>query len=172
MSTTVLRRLDARDRALFARCIRATTSRRARRFWIAVTHLGGAACSIAAAVVPLLIAHGALAAAARNATVALVASHVAVQIVKRTVGRPRPSACGVASLIGDPDRFSFPSGHSAAAMSVAVAYALAFPPLAIPLVALALLVGTSRIFLGVHYPGDVLIGQLIAVVTAMIVAVA
>lgn len=170
MSTTVLRRLDARDRALFARCILATTSRRARRFWIVVTHLGGAACSIAAAVVPLLLAHGALAAAARHATIALVASHLAVQMVKRTVGRPRPSACGVASLVGDPDRFSFPSGHSAAAMSVAVAYALAFPTVAAPLVAVALLVGASRIFLGVHYPGDVLIGQLIAAATAVVVA--
>lgn len=170
MSTTVLRRLDARDRAIFARCILASSSRRARRIWIAITHLGGAACSIAAALVPLLVAHGTLATAARHATVALAVSHVAVQVVKRTVGRPRPSAYGVASLVGDPDRFSFPSGHSAAAMSVAVAYALAFPPLAIPLVALALLVGASRIFLGVHYPGDVLIGQLIAVLTAMLVA--
>ena len=172
MSTTVFTRLVARDRALFARCILASRSRRARRFWIAVTHLGGAACSIAAAVIPLFAAHGAFAEAARHATVALVVSHVAVQIVKRTVGRPRPSARGVSSLVGDPDRFSFPSGHSAAAMSVAVAYALAFPLLAIPLVVLALHVGMSRVFLGVHYPGDVLIGQLIAVLTALVVVAA
>jgi undecaprenyl-diphosphatase len=170
VSTTVLTRLDARDRALFARCILASSSRRARRYWLAVTHLGGVVFSIAAAVIPLLVAHGALATAARHATVALVASHVAVQIVKRTVGRPRPSARGVSSLVDDPDRFSFPSGHSAAAMSVAVAYALTFPVLAIPLILLALHVGMSRVFLGVHYPGDVLIGQLIAVLTALVAA--
>lgn len=172
MSTTVLTRLDARDRALFARCILASSSRRARRVWIAVTHLGGSVCSIAAATIPLLVAHGALAAAARNAVIALVASHIAVQLAKRTVGRPRPSSHGVSSLVGDPDRFSFPSGHSAAAMSVAVAYGIAFPVLAIPLVLLALHVGMSRVFLGVHYPGDVLIGQLIAVLTALVVAAA
>ncbi len=172
MSTTVLNRLDARDRALFARCILARDSRRARRFWIAVTHLGGPTCTIAAAAIPLFVAHGTLAAAARNASFALVASHIAVQFVKRTIGRPRPSARGVSSLVGDPDRFSFPSGHSAAAMSVAAAYAFAFPVLALPLVVLALHVGMSRVFLGVHYPGDVLIGQLIAVLTALLVAAA
>ena len=50
-------------------------------------------------------------------------------------------------------------------MSVAFVYATAYPALALPLVALAAAVGMSRVFLGVHYPGDVLIGQLIAVVT-------
>ena len=71
------------------------------------------------------------------------------------------------TLVVEPDRFSFPSGHSAAAMSVAFVYAFAFPQLAIVLVPLAFLVGASRVCLGVHYPGDVLIGQLIAVLTAI-----
>jgi undecaprenyl-diphosphatase len=67
--------------------------------------------------------------------------------------------------VAEPDRFSFPSGHSAAAMSVAIAYAVAYPSAAAPLIALAALVGMSRVFLGVHYPGDVLIGQLLAALT-------
>jgi undecaprenyl-diphosphatase len=66
-----------------------------------------------------------------------------------------------------PDRFSFPSGHACASMAVALAYGLAFPALAVPLVALATIVGFSRVCLGVHYPGDVLIGQLIAAGTAL-----
>ena len=65
----------------------------------------------------------------------------------------------------EPDRFSFPSGHAAAAMSVAFIYANAWPSLALPLIAVAGAVGLSRVFLGVHYLGDVLTGQLIAVGT-------
>jgi undecaprenyl-diphosphatase len=53
-------------------------------------------------------------------------------------------------------------------MSVAFVYASAYPTLALPLVVLASAVGMSRVFLGVHYPGDVLIGQLIAVVTGLV----
>ena len=106
--------------------------------------------------------------AARHALATLVISHLGVQLIKRTVSRPRPSRRETwASLVREPDKFSFPSGHSTAAMAVASAYALAFPELALPLVALAVLVGASRVFLGVHYPGDVLIGQLIAVATAL-----
>lgn len=163
---TLLSRLDARDRALFLRCaFVASSSRTARALWTMLTHLGGATATVAGAVVPLL-AGGPLVTAARQALATLVVSHVLVQIVKRTVGRPRPSRqLSCSRFVAEPDRFSFPSGHSAAAMSVAIAYAAAFPTLAAPLLVVAGLVGMSRVFLGVHYPGDVLIGQLLAVVT-------
>jgi len=89
-------------------------------------------------------------------------------LVKRTIGRPRPSKkLDCRALVAEPDQFSFPSGHSAAAMAVAVVYAMAFPPLAVVLIPLAILVGVSRVCLGVHYPGDVFIGQLIAVLSAL-----
>jgi undecaprenyl-diphosphatase len=56
-------------------------------------------------------------------------------------------------------------------MSVALVYAFAFPSLAGVLIPLAMLVGMSRVCLGVHYPGDVLIGQVIAALTALPVLV-
>jgi undecaprenyl-diphosphatase len=171
MTSAIIRRLDEGDRALFTQCATAgAASGRGRRAWTALTQLGGAAFAVPAAVLPLLL-DGRVRAAAWHAVLTLVLSHLAVQLVKRTVGRPRPSrtlAC--ATLIEEPDKFSFPSGHAAAAMSLAVAYGLAFPALAAPLVVLALVVGASRVWLGVHYPGDVVSGQIIAAGTGVVVA--
>jgi undecaprenyl-diphosphatase len=170
MNNTLFLRIDARDRALLTRwAISDSASRTVRLFWLSVTFLGGALCTIAIAVLPLLVG-GLAERASVNATATLVVSHLVVQLVKRTVSRPRPSlGDSSAALISAPDRFSFPSGHSAAAMSVAFAYALAYPSLAVPLFMLAMAVGLSRVALGVHYPGDVFVGQLMAVLTGAIV---
>jgi undecaprenyl-diphosphatase len=169
MQNTLLVRLDQRDRALFARCL---DHSRARRGWCAawtiLTHMGGTLVTISAALLPLLFAGGAIAEAARHALATLVLSHAGVQLVKRAVSRPRPArTAGWTALVREPDRFSFPSGHSCAAMAIAFSYATAFPMFALPLVALAALVGASRVFLGVHYPGDVVVGQLIAIGTSV-----
>ena len=158
-----LHRLDARDRALFLRW--AVTARRTRRAWTTLTHAGGATATILASTIPLAF-DGAIHEAARLALLTLAVSHLLVQLIKRSVGRPRPShrtSCD--TLVVEPDKFSFPSGHAAAAMAVAFAYAVVFPHAAFPLVAAAALVGASRIRLGVHYPGDVLVGQAIALAT-------
>jgi undecaprenyl-diphosphatase len=167
-SPTLLTRLGDRDRALFARCLAGPSAPRLYRLgWSIVTHLGGVSCSVLAATLPL-IGGGVLADAARQTLAILVCSHLIVQVMKRTVSRPRPSAAtACVTLVVEPDRFSFPSGHSAAAMAVAIGYGMAFPSLAAPLVAAAFLVGASRVFLGVHYPGDVLVGQVIAGLTAV-----
>ena len=163
----VIARLDERDRALFLRWSTLDSSRIAKQFWVALTHLGGVSSSLAAATLPMRLG-GHVGIAARNALIVLVVSHLIVQLIKRTVGRPRPSrTTSCATLVQEPDRFSFPSGHSAAAMSVALAYAFAFPTLGPILIPLAFVVGLSRVVLGVHYPGDVLMGQLVAALTAI-----
>jgi undecaprenyl-diphosphatase len=165
MRLSLLSRIDARDRELFARWAAATD---ASLVWKVLTHLGGVWCSVVAAVAPI-IRGGTLGAASRHALATLVVSHVVVQVIKRTVGRPRPSSgVGCATLVVEPDRFSFPSGHAAAAMSVTFAYALAYPSLGVVLMPLAVLVGLSRVCLAVHYPGDVIMGQLIALATGVL----
>lgn len=130
------------------------------RFMRGVTHLGDAAVTLTAAFLLSLGLVPELTAAGRRAAFALVASHLVVQLVKRTVTRARPRMpTGVAALAQPPDRFSFPSGHAAATVSVALGAATGLPGAAMPLLAgAALLVGISRCYLGVHYPGDVVAG--------------
>jgi undecaprenyl-diphosphatase len=167
LMTPWLQRLDARDRAIFSRlCLSPACRGGTRAFWSFVTHLGGARASIGLTILALVLPTVHVA-QVWDTLLLLGWSHLAVQIVKRTVGRPRPQLTdGLESLIEIPDRFSFPSGHSCAAMAVAIGFSTAFPALAIPLLILALLVGFSRVMLGVHYPGDVVVGQAIALLTA------
>ena len=130
----------------------------------ALTHLGDAALTVFLAVVlgaglvPLLPADGG------RTAFALAGSHLLVQLVKRTVSRARPRLpVGIRALAHAPDRFSFPSGHAASSLSVALGAAALLPaPVGAAVLALAAAVGASRCYLGVHYPGDVAAGWALA----------
>ncbi len=126
---------------------------------------GGPALTIGLVLVPLWLAPWPRRISAQ-AGLALAVSHLLVQCIKRRVSRERPAAT---ALIRCPDRFSFPSGHATASLAVALTYALAFPAAGGPLLVLAGLAGWSRVVLGVHFPSDVVAGQLLAVVTVVAV---
>lgn len=160
----LLAKLDAHDRALMARFVIEGDRRRVGcRSWCAITHLGGARISIALTLLLLAIVPNTHFFA--RAAFALAGSHIFVRNVKRFAGRARPTeTMSFEALVVVPDKFSFPSGHSCAATSVAIAYAICFPAWAPIILLLAFVVGVSRVALGVHFPGDVVVGQLIAVV--------
>jgi undecaprenyl-diphosphatase len=134
------------------------------RFVRGWTHLGDAATTIGATTLMLVAPSPAWRRAGLIGACTLAGSHLAVQLLKRTISRPRPHMpVGLAALIEPPDHFSFPSGHAAAALSVALAAAIVAPAGLAPwLIGGSLLVGLSRSYLGVHYPGDVLAGWLLA----------
>jgi membrane-associated phospholipid phosphatase len=95
------------------------------------------------------------------------------QIVKPLVNRSRPFERVVtnARVIQDPRPRtpSFPSGHSAAALVGAVSLARVWPHARWALAALAALIAYSRIYVGVHFPTDVLAGLLLGAAVAWLV---
>ena len=90
-------------------------------------------------------------------------------VLKDAFDRARPEAAdpSFVALVATPSNASFPSGHALTAFATAVAVGALHPRLRWPLVALAALVGLSRVYLGVHYALDGLAGALIGTVIGL-----
>jgi undecaprenyl-diphosphatase len=73
--------------------------------------------------------------------------------------RPQEALANFHSFIIPSDKFSFPSGHTSGAFLMATLLAYFHPALALPVYLWATTVGLSRIFLGVHFPTDILVGM-------------
>ena len=92
--------------------------------------------------------------------------------LKDLIGRTRPYEVfdGVQRLIGKQHDASFPSGHSASSFAAAMCIYLNGPKkYGIPALLLALLIALSRLYVGVHYPGDVIAGAIIGSLMAWLV---
>lgn len=86
--------------------------------------------------------------------------------LKELIGRPRPYVDNPLPepLLTTHLDVSLPSGHAATSFAGATLLALAWPRWFLPLYLLALAIGLSRVYVGVHYPLDIVAGALVGVV--------
>ena len=95
----------------------------------------------------------------RRGAYTVAASYGVNQTLKRIVRRPRPQLDNLPQLTHTMSQLSFPSAHSTTGFAAARAYrGLAPAPL---LYGLAGSLAFSRMYLGVHYPSDILAGALL-----------
>jgi membrane-associated phospholipid phosphatase len=96
----------------------------------------------------------------RRATATVAGVYALNTAIKLTVRRRRPSLPDLPALTDTPTRLSFPSAHAATSFAGALCYSRLGVP-SVPLYALAGSLSVSRLYLGVHYPSDVLAGALL-----------
>jgi undecaprenyl-diphosphatase len=90
-------------------------------------------------------------------------------LLKHVTERARPPLAdpSIQALVSLPDSPSFPSGHAATAFAAATAVGVLHPRFRAPLLALAVMVALSRVYLGVHFWSDVLVGSLLGVAVGL-----
>ncbi len=148
-----------------------------------VTHFGGfiflILLVVALIIFSVITKRDTLKKVAIIALIALLVSDVIVLALKNLVHEPRPFLAleNVRLLVPEEDPNSFPSGHAASTLAVVSVFLLNMDDLVkkyqividIVLAIFAVLVVISRVYCGVHYPDDVIVGALIGIFGAFIV---
>ena len=135
------------------------------RLWmIMATRLGDGWLWLPTGLVLLALGGRGLDVLGAAALAAAVANGLLIPL-KRRFRRPRPCEREPNAYFVNPyrpqfrgDAFSFPSGHSLNAFAVCTVIALAFPSLAPLALLVAASIGASRVFLGLHFLTDVVVG--------------
>ncbi|MBZ9570744.1 phosphatase PAP2 family protein [Methanobrevibacter sp. TMH8] len=105
--------------------------------------------------------------------IAIIITASIIGILKVLVNEPRPFAILdlVNLLVNENDPYSFPSGHTGNIFAIAIAFGLSWKlkignkyiKLIWLLIPLGILIGFSRVYIGVHYPFDVIAGAIIGI---------
>lgn len=138
-------------------------------FWSGITHLGDAGWFWIVMSLILLIPKKTRGAGEAGLLALAVGALITNVILKNAVARIRPYEVveGLKLLIEKQHDFSFPSGHTCASFAAALAYDWTMPgKWGIGAIVLASLIACSRLYVGVHYPTDVLGGLLAGALAA------
>ncbi|MCM3731106.1 phosphatase PAP2 family protein [Fictibacillus nanhaiensis] len=135
------------------------------RFFQMWTHLGGATATISTAVLLLFLLPEHLKSWGIICMFSLIISHIPVAISKKMYPRKRPYLSLPDTNIGNNPLkdHSFPSGHTTAIFSIVTPLIILNPFIGMFLLFAALLVAISRMYLGLHYPSDVLAGMILGI---------
>lgn len=160
VAKTVWGYIENRDHRVMRRMNRWQAPRWIRFWMLAATRMGDGWLwySLGAILLAFGGAHGTRAVGAAGS--AAMVGVVVFKVLKKISHRPRPCQleehCWAKVL--PPDQFSFPSGHTMTAFSIALVVSYYYPSLEGALFFLALSIAVSRIVLGMHFLSDVLAG--------------
>lgn len=108
----------------------------------------------------------------------VAASGLLATTLKRVIGRARPKhfddqgILSFDSFATDASFASFPSGHATTCGALAGIVALVFPALRVPAILIGMALASTRVFVGAHYPSDVIAGFAFGLWFAWLVALA
>ena len=134
----------------------------------AITHLGDAGAFWILLAVALLIVKRTRRLGAACASALAMGALATNVLLKNLVHRIRPYVAleNLSILVSEPSDWSFPSGHATASFAAAWAlFRLAPKKVGVPALLLAILIALSRLYVGVHYPTDVLAGAAIGILS-------
>ena len=165
VAQTVWGHIQSNDHRLMRKIHRWRAPRWFRILMIMMTRLGDGWLWYSIGLILLVFGGSQKFLAIGSATAAAAAGNFLFRTLNHASRRKRPCElephCWASIL--PPDKYSFPSGHSITSFAIALSIGMFYPDLQIVLLAVALLIASSRIILGMHFLSDVLAGSAIGI---------
>lgn len=154
-------------------CVSKFKNKTLSKFMVVISTMGNSGLIWFAIAIPLIINKSYRLIGIKIILSILFTGFLGEVIVKRAVGRVRPSKSILQEelLIKKPKSYSFPSGHTSSSIAASCTIAFCCGMICIPAFIFAGLMAFSRLYLKVHYLSDVLAGAVLGIICSVIVNV-